>query len=118
MTRDLQVYVDDILESLLKIQSYIEGLDADVFFANTQVQDAVIRRLEIVGEAAKNVPESVRHAHPDIPWRRIAGLRDVLIHDYSGVSMSRIWKVAKENVETLRQQMERVRNDLATETDE
>ena len=78
MTRDPRVYIDDILESMDRIEEYTDAIDEREFLENVQVQDAVIRRLEIIGEAVKSIPESVRQTHPEIPWRSMAGLRDEL----------------------------------------
>ena len=68
-------------------------------------QDAVIRQLEIVGEATKHLSEDVRVRHPDVPWRRIAGLRDVLIHDYMGVDLEAVWQVTQKNIPQLKEQL-------------
>ncbi len=102
MTRDLYVYLKDILGSLALIIDYVKDIDEDGFSANIQLQDAVIRRLEIIGEAAKQVPEHFREAHSHIPWREMAGLRDVLIHQYFGVNISRVWKVISGDLVTLK----------------
>lgn len=69
---------------------------------NRMIQDAVIRNLEIVGEATKNLGEEMRSQCPDIPWRRVAGLRDVLIHDYMGVNMQEVWRVVESRLPALR----------------
>ena len=78
--RDGRVYVEDILESISKIEEYTKAISKE-FFRNTQVQDAVLRRLKIIGEATKNLPEELRNRCPWIPWKKIAGMRDVLIHE-------------------------------------
>ncbi len=77
--RDIGVYLEDILESIAKIEEYCQDLSAGEFLQRTQVQDAVVRRLEIIGEAVKNIPPVIRNKYPEIPWRDIAGTRDVLI---------------------------------------
>jgi uncharacterized protein with HEPN domain len=109
MTRDALVYIEDILESIARIEEYTHNLDEFQFQKSVQVQDAVIRRLEIMGEAVKNIPPAVRANHPDIPWKSIAGLRDVLIHAYFGVQMHRTWKVVREDLPALKVQFETVR---------
>ncbi len=101
MKRDLTVYLDDILESIERIREYADGMELDDFKANGQTQDAVLRRLEIIGEAVKNIPETVRARHPKLPWKEIAGMRDVLIHAYFGVNMARVWKTIHEDLAEL-----------------
>ncbi|MBI2445939.1 DUF86 domain-containing protein [Candidatus Micrarchaeota archaeon] len=101
MKRDIGVYLDDILESILLIREYVRGMDRDDFNANMQTKDAVLRRLEIIGEAVKNIPESIRVQHPKMPWKEIAGMRDILIHAYFGVNMDRVWTTINKNINEL-----------------
>ena len=105
MTRDVRVYLEDILESIARIEEYTTGYDEPRFMRTAQIQDAVLRRLEVIGEAVKNVPQSLRDRYPQIPWKTIAGLRDVLIHQYFGVNLLRTWKVVKEDLPGLRVQI-------------
>lgn len=102
MKKEHHVYLEDILESIQRIEEYVSDINESDFYKNYQVQDAVLRRLEIMGEAVKNIPEDVRENYPDIPWRKIAGLRDVLIHAYSGVNVKRVWKIIKDNLPELK----------------
>lgn len=98
MKKDVRVYIDDVLECIDKVEEYTEGVSEEEFYENTQIQDAVIRRLEIVGEAIKNRPVDFREQYPDIPWRKIAGMRDVLIHGYAGVNLLRVWRVVIDDL--------------------
>jgi uncharacterized protein with HEPN domain len=112
MTRDIQVYIDDILDSIAKIERYTKAINEQDFLTDTQVQDAVLRRLEIMGEAVKNIPRTIRDKYPQLPWKNIAGLRDVLIHEYFGVNMRRVWKVARQDINDIRQKLLQVQKDL------
>lgn len=89
-----RIYLRDILEATRRIAGYVADLTYDAFRADTKTQDAVIRNLEIIGEAAKKVSTEFRTAHPDIPWRSMAAARDRLIHDYFGVNLEIIWQIA------------------------
>lgn len=106
MKKDIRVYLEDILASIEKIETYTRGLSFEQFEQNTEHQDAVIRRLEILGEAVKRVPHDVRERHPHIPWKQIAGMRDVLIHEYADVSLPRVWKVITGELAPLKRTMQ------------
>ncbi len=102
MKRDISVYIKDILDCIDKIEEYISDVTEEEFYSNSQIQDAVFRRLEVMGEAAKHIPQPFRKIHPNIPWKEIEGLRDVLIHEYFGVNIKRVWKVAHKDIVELR----------------
>lgn len=106
--RDFRVSLDDMAEALDKIMEYVDGISEAAFEKNTEKQDAVIRRIEVLGEAVKNIPEHIRQKYPDIPWRSIAGMRDVVIHQYFGVTISLVWKVATSDAPFLREQIEKI----------
>jgi uncharacterized protein with HEPN domain len=91
---DSQVYLLHIRDAIVKIETYIKSGDKE-FFNNKMIQDAVIRNLEIVGEATKKLPEEIRDRRPEVPWSRIAGMRDVLIHDYFEVDLQIVWDVVR-----------------------
>ena len=84
-TRDPRMYIEDILDAIDKIEGYIKGLEYEEFIQNDMVVDAIIRNLEVIGEASKNVPEDVRNNYPDVPWKKMIGLRNIVIYEYFGV---------------------------------
>ncbi|MCH8569046.1 MAG: DUF86 domain-containing protein [Balneolales bacterium] len=106
--RKPDVYLQDILESIEHIQRFLEGVSEEDFYENVEKQDAVLRRLEIIGEAVKHLPEEIRDKHPDIPWRQIAGMRDIIIHEYFGVTLDMIWVVATEDIHDLKAKVEEI----------
>ena len=108
MTRDMRLYIQDVLENIEAIEGYVQSKTEEQFYGNRQVQDAVLRRLEIIGEAVKNVDEDFRGRYPEIPWKKIAGLRGVLIHEYFGVSLKRVWRVIKIDLVDLKSNISRI----------
>jgi len=99
--RDPRLFLTDMLEAIEKIERYTAGLSFDQFEANEIVLDAVVRNLEIIGEAARNVPPHVRAHHPGVPWEKMVAIRNVLIHEYSGVSVPTVWRTIKDDLPPL-----------------
>ncbi len=97
-----RVYLEDILESIGKIEAYTKAMTWRKFEQDAKVQDAIMRRLEIIGEAVKQIPEAIKESNPGIPWRQIAGMRDVLIHEYGEVRVERVWKTVKDDLAPLK----------------
>jgi len=100
--KDDSIYIDHILNSINRILDYISGKDRESFEAELVTQDAVVRQLEIIGEVSKRVSKEFRSKHPDIPWSDMAGMRDVLIHDYIDVDFDVVWKTASEDIQNLK----------------
>ena len=99
--KDPRIYLAQILECLDRVSRYTKGGRAE-YDSQSLIRDAVIRNFEIIGEASKRVPEDYRGRHPEIPWRELAGFRDVLIHQYEGVSLPEVWQVVEEHLPRLR----------------
>ena len=105
MPRDYRVYLDDILEAVSRIQSYTSGLTHTQFSADLKTLDAVVRNLEIIGEAIKKIPDEVRTKYPDVEWKKIAGLRDILI---LGIDTEIIWDVTRNKPPALAGQIKKI----------
>ena len=108
MKKDDGIYLSHILESLDQVLEYTKGLSREEFYGNRVVQDAVIRQLEIVGEATKNISPDFRNKYTNIPWKKMAGMRDKLIHDYFGVDIDAVWDTAKRDVAELRRTLSEI----------
>jgi uncharacterized protein with HEPN domain len=101
MPRDYKLYLEDILLAIGRIRRSTDGITFEQFTENEEKADAVVRNLEVIGEAIKRLPEDVRTSRPDIEWKRIAGLRDILIHDYFGIDLKIIWDVVEHKLTQL-----------------
>ena len=105
--RNPRVYLEDILSAIAKIGEYTtEGKDA--FFADGKTQDAVIRQISIIGEAAAKLPASLKEKHPKIPWRKTIGMRNIIIHDYSETDIPTVWIVVERDLSALKQTVETI----------
>lgn len=96
MKKDPKIFLFHILESCHAVEKYIQDVGEDDFRRNEEKQDAVIRKIEVIGEAVKNLPLDFRKDYPQVDWKGAAGMRDVLIHDYFGVDLKLLWRVAHE----------------------
>jgi len=105
-SREYKLFIEDILESIEKIQRYIKNLDYEKFKDNELVADAVIRNLEIIGEASKNIPDNIRAKYPNVPWRRMIGLRNITAHEYFGVDLNIIWEIITANLSETKPKIE------------
>ena len=105
MKRNIKLFLQDIKDSIQAIEEYTQKLTEDEFYENRQVQDAVIRRFEIIGEAVKNIDKHFRDRYPDIQWKTIAGMRDIFIHEYFGVNLRRVWNVIKRDLPDLKEKL-------------
>ncbi len=87
MKRDIKLYVKDILDAILAIEKFVEGMTFEEFERDDKTSSAVIRKFEIIGEATKHIPDEIKQRYPDIPWKEMAGFRDKLIHFYFGINI-------------------------------
>ncbi len=96
--RDFILYLDDMILSMQKIEEYTADYDFNKFKETSLVVDAVIRNFEIIGEASKMIPEEIQKKYPEIPWKKMYGLRNLIAHQYFGVDYEMIWEIAKNNL--------------------
>ena len=108
MKKDIIIFIKHILEGIESIENFSRGISKIKFLRDELRQNAIIRKLEIIGEATKNVPSSFRNKYPSIEWKRIAGLRDKLIHDYFGVNLDRVWNIVRKDIPNLKKKIKAI----------
>lgn len=112
MKKDVKIFLEHILESIDLIEEYVKDKNKSDFLESSQLQDSVIRRIEIIGEAVKNIPDEVKKTHTIIPWKKIIGMRDILIHQYFGVDLNLTWKVIEEDIPELKKKIVSIKDQL------
>lgn len=108
MRPDLLTFLQHILSSIELIQEYLYNVSEKKFKQSPGIQDQVLYRLTIIGEAVKNMPEVVRKRHAEVPWKAIAGMRDILIHQYFGVDLDEVWLILKNRLPILKKQIQKI----------
>src|SRR3989344_459129 len=108
MKRDYLDYIQDIFDSIEEVEMFIKGFDYDAFKKDRKTINAVVRSLEVIGEAVKKVPEDVKNQYSEIPWKNMSGMRDKLIHEYFGVYEEIVWNVASEELPPLKSSFQRI----------
>ena len=106
--RDYTLYLKDILAAIDSIEGFVAGMDLETFQTDDKTTSAVIRKLEIIGEAIKQIPNEILHKHPHIPWKEMAGMRDKLIHFYFGIDYQLVWRAIKERLPQVKQVIQKI----------
>ncbi len=104
-------FLNDSKEAILRINVYVENLSYEEFLNDIKTQDAVVRNLEIIGEAIKNISEELKEKYPRVPWKDLAGVRDKLIHHYFGVNLDIVWNIVKEELPGIILQLEEIQEE-------
>ncbi|NIM16039.1 MAG: DUF86 domain-containing protein [Candidatus Aminicenantes bacterium] len=116
MTRDYTDYINDILNSIEEIEEFIEGMDFETFNSDRKTINAVIRSLEVMGEAATKIPTDIREKYTDIPWSKMAGMRNKLIHEYFGVDLEIVWTVCTDEIPPIKPLLIEIQNNIKKES--
>jgi uncharacterized protein with HEPN domain len=109
--RDYRDYLQDILDAVNDIENFVDKMSFEEFVKDRKTLNAVVRSIEIIGEASKNIPEALKAKHQELPWKQMTGMRDKLIHAYFGVDVETLWKAVKENIPPLRNAIQKMLKD-------
>ena len=108
MKTELLDYIEDIIKAMDDATSFVKDLDYEAFSEDRKTTYAVIRALEIIGEATKNIPIEIKNVYPQVPWRKMAGMRDKVIHEYFGTDLKRVWNTVKKDIPELKPYFQRI----------
>ena len=112
MKEEFLDYIEDVIGAMNDALSFVKDMEYDVFLRDKKTIYAVNRALEIIGEATKNVPAAVKNRYPQIPWKKMAGMRDKVIHEYFGVDLKRVWRTVKRDIPDLKPLFEKILSDF------
>jgi len=108
MKRDYKLFIDDIRESIKQIEEYMEGISEEEFKKDKKLQDAVVRRFEIVGEASRNIPRALKEKNKQVPWLRMEQFRDLMTHSYFEISLNKIWIATLNEIPKIKEAMKKI----------
>ena len=109
MKRDYKLFINDIREGITRIEEYLKNVSEHQFMNDPKLQDAVVRRIEIIGEASRNIPRSLKEKNLHVPWQRIEHFRDVIIHSCFSTSLDRIWMIVSRELKEIKEAMKKIR---------
>jgi len=112
--RELGDYIQDILEAIGEVEDFTAGIQFDDFVEDKKTVNAVVRSLEVIGEAAKKIPDNLRDKYPEIPWKRMTGMRDKLIHEYFGIDLEIVWEVVNNELPPIKPLIQKVLEEEVT----
>jgi uncharacterized protein with HEPN domain len=115
MRRNITLYIKDLLENIKHAETFTENVTYEEFIKDKKTSYAVVRCIEIIGEAAKNIPDDVRESYPDIPWKKMAGMRDKISHFYFGIDMKKVWLAVKRDIHKIKPQIKKILKDISGE---
>ena len=110
--REVRDYLHDILESIDEVESFVEDMSFEEFMKDRKTKNAVMRSIEVIGEASRHVPVALREKYSEVPWKEIIGMRDKLIHGYSGIDYETVWKATNEDVPSLKKLIQKILKNL------
>jgi uncharacterized protein with HEPN domain len=115
MTRNVSLYIKDMVQNMQDAEEFVRGFSYGQFADDKRTFNAVVRSLEVIGEAAKNIPDEIRRGYPSVPWKEMAGMRDKVIHFYFGVNKEAVWIAVKERIPAIRPIIEKIMQKLESQ---
>ncbi len=113
MEKDPKIFLLHVLENISLVENDLKEISEDVFKRNKTLQDATMRRIEVIGEAVKNLPDVFKKSHPEVPWREIASTRDYVIHEYFSIDLDTVWEITQKDFPDLKLKIGKILNNLS-----